>query len=400
MKILQVIATLSAGGAEGFITNLGVSLAELGHEVRLFLLAGVRGERGLVLQQRLERAGIKVNGSDGRKPASISNLMALAGLIRAWNPDIVHANLLASEVACALARVLSLKFRVGYVHRLANTRVSAFRSQWAQKILWRSFVLHIACSPAVAMTYYELVGEPVRRKLLTIFNGGQLLHYVPTADEKASARHALCVPDTAFVVAHIGSIFGGGRGSNATLEMGQKGHDVLLRSFDDAFGGDQNCILLCAGDGPLRLEAKRLAQHLGIGNQVRFLGEIPEPWAVLRAADVFCFPSRYEGIPNVLPEAASCGLPVVASDIPEIRALYPGEGWLLVPKNDIFRFARAIETVRNQRVYFSQEAIRAAPEFRRQFSMKACAEKYIDAYKLVFDREVKMRKSLFVNAAK
>jgi hypothetical protein len=88
-KILQVLPTLSVGGAEGFVTNLGVSLAELGAEVRFFLLAGVRGERGQVLQERLARAGVEIVGAENRNIRSPVNLVRLAWLIRSWQPDIV-----------------------------------------------------------------------------------------------------------------------------------------------------------------------------------------------------------------------------------------------------------------------------------------------------------------------
>ena len=65
-RILLVIATLSAGGAEGFVANLGASFAELGYEVRVFLLAGVRDDRGLSLLKRLETAGVTVIGKQTR----------------------------------------------------------------------------------------------------------------------------------------------------------------------------------------------------------------------------------------------------------------------------------------------------------------------------------------------
>lgn len=82
-------------------------------------------------------------------------------------------------------------------------------------------------------------------------------------------------------------------------------------------------LLLCIGDGPLRLSLVSRVNHFGGGNDILFLGRKPHSdiplW--MNAADLFCLPSLREGYPNVVLEALACGIPVVASDvgaIPEI----------------------------------------------------------------------------------
>jgi glycosyltransferase involved in cell wall biosynthesis len=377
MKVLQVIPTLAAGGAEGFITNLAVSLADLGVEVRFFLLAGVWGERGRVLQERLRLAGVEVVGAEQRKSRSAANLLHLVRLIRSWKPDIVQANLSGAEVASVAARVLSMGAGSCYVRRLANTGQCVFLPGCKGRLIDRSFTLTIANSPAVADAYCRFLGKPRNGKLVTIANGARLLDVIPSEEERIRSRCALGISRKAFVVAHIGSM---GRGGTMCLEKEQKAHHVLLSSFAEAFAKDSECVLLCVGDGSLRPEIERLARKLGLGNRALFLGEIPEPWIALGATDVFFFPSRYEGLPNALVEAASCGLPVVGSDIPEIRYLSPGTAWLLVPVDDVPAFANALRTVRADLSGFRSRAIEGVPHFRERFSMEACARKYLDAY--------------------
>jgi glycosyltransferase involved in cell wall biosynthesis len=204
---------------------------------------------------------------------------------------------------------------------------------------------------------------------------------VTTTKEKRQTRKTLGIPEDAFVIAHIGRMYGGDR-SDSSLAGGQKAQDVLIRAFAKAFFGNPQCVLVLVGDGPLRLEAESLAKNLGIAEDTRFLGRQPEPWPALRAADMFCFPSRHEGLPNVLPEAASCGLPVVASDIPAIRQLCPGDAWLLRPVDDIKAFAEGLRTVRANLAQFSRLAGEAADGFRERFSMAVCAGKYLQAYEL------------------
>src|SRR5207247_9143489 len=65
------------------------------------------------------------------------------------------------------------------------------------------------------------------------------------------------------------------------------------------------------------------ASYPDIRDRVHFVGEVT--WdqvpTHLAAADIFVFPSKFEGMPNALLEAMASGLPVVVSDIPPHREL-------------------------------------------------------------------------------
>jgi glycosyltransferase involved in cell wall biosynthesis len=78
-----------------------------------------------------------------------------------------------------------------------------------------------------------------------------------------------------------------------------------------------DCVLLIAGDGPLRSELEALARRLGVIDRVRFLGEVAHDAlpALYSAADAMALSSSREGWANVLLEAMACGAPVVASDV-------------------------------------------------------------------------------------
>jgi glycosyltransferase involved in cell wall biosynthesis len=70
------------------------------------------------------------------------------------------------------------------------------------------------------------------------------------------------------------------------------------------------------GDGPLSPQWRRLAQRLGLGDRVRFLGKVPRADAIRAMAegDAFVFPTLQEGWPTVVIEALSLGLPVVTTN--------------------------------------------------------------------------------------
>jgi glycosyltransferase involved in cell wall biosynthesis len=115
-----------------------------------------------------------------------------------------------------------------------------------------------------------------------------------------------------------------------------KGLDVLVEA----------CTRLPARLGPWELHlvgagsmGEQLIQQVartGLGERIRFHGskrheDLPD-W--FRAADLFLLPSRSEGTPNVLLEAASCGTPFVASAVGGIPAIaHLGRSLLVAPEN-------------------------------------------------------------------
>lgn len=103
----------------------------------------------------------------------------------------------------------------------------------------------------------------------------------------------------------------------------RKGHTDLLVAWARRSASTRDAQLLVVGDGPEAGRLRRLAAELGIRSSVRFLGFVPEPERVLRAADLFVLPSLHEGMSNALLEALACGVPAVASrvsGVPDLEA--------------------------------------------------------------------------------
>ncbi len=76
--------------------------------------------------------------------------------------------------------------------------------------------------------------------------------------------------------------------------------------------------LVCVGDGELRDGLRALGDSLGVSSRVHWMGErsAEEVGELLQAADIFVFPSLWEGFGLAPIEAASVGLPLIVSDIP------------------------------------------------------------------------------------
>lgn len=133
-----------------------------------------------------------------------------------------------------------------------------------------------------------------------------------------------------------------------------KGHDVLIDAL--VLGGDAlaRIELHLVGDGPLRASLERQIARVGLRDRVHFHGTLTEDGVAtqLRAADVFVLPSviapngNQEGLPNVILEALSAGVPVVSTataGAPEL--LREDATCLLVMPNDRASLAAALEHV-------------------------------------------------------
>lgn len=95
----------------------------------------------------------------------------------------------------------------------------------------------------------------------------------------------------------------------------QKDHATLLRALPAVLEAQPSVILLLAGSGDERDAVEHLAIELAVTEHVRFLGHRSDIADLMRISDLFILPSRFEGLPLVVLEAMSLGLPVVASKI-------------------------------------------------------------------------------------
>ena len=83
--------------------------------------------------------------------------------------------------------------------------------------------------------------------------------------------------------------------------------------------------LLLAGDGPERARLERTAQACGFGDRVSFLGHQEDVRAVYRRLDIFALSSSTEQMPLSVLEAMASGLPIVSSDVGDVRQMVSPE---------------------------------------------------------------------------
>lgn len=103
--------------------------------------------------------------------------------------------------------------------------------------------------------------------------------------------------------------------SVARLDVRYKGQDVLFAVLGGGEwpGREWECRLY--GEGPDRAHLERLALHCGIAGRVRFMGQVADVRRIWRECQLLVLPSRAEGTPLALMEAAVCGRAAVATDV-------------------------------------------------------------------------------------
>ncbi|UBD67981.1 glycosyltransferase [Bacteroides sp. BFG-257] len=154
--------------------------------------------------------------------------------------------------------------------------------------------------------------------------------------DKKEYKRNIGVPEDCILILSIGEM------------IERKNHEVIIRAL--AKVENKNVYYAICGKGPLREHLGQLANELGIGERVRFLGfrkDIPE---LCNTADISAFPSRIEGLGLAGIEAMAAGIPLISSNVHGIKdyVINGKTGYALDPE-EVDGFAKAISELVNNR---------------------------------------------------
>jgi glycosyltransferase involved in cell wall biosynthesis len=201
------------------------------------------------------------------------------------------------------------------------------------------------------------------------------------------------IPNPASVPAGAdgGALIRGSNQGNTVVAMGrlsfEKGFDLLLSAFAQIAGRHPEWSLKIIGDGPLRSQLLAQCRELKLSGRVDFPGGLSEPFPLLRSADLFVLPSRFEGFPNALCEAMAVGLPAISFDCPSGPAeiIRDGIDGMLVPPQDIEGLASALDLLMGNRALRTQLGMRAR-EVTARFSLQKVLRMWEDVFRTVRDQ--------------
>jgi hypothetical protein len=212
----------------------------------------------------------------------------------------------------------------------------------------------------------DAVVEGIRpERIVRIANGIDIQKVDPA--EILRVRNGLSVQSDDLVLLSVGRL------------MYQKGHTLLLKALPTVLAEFPNVLALIVGNGPLKDDLQAEAARLNISEQVKFLGFRDDVPVLMSAADMFLFPSRFEGMPNSVLEAMGYGLAVIATDVQGVDELIRNEeNGIIVPVENTAAISRAILRLAN------------SPEERRRLGRAAhdtIKQKYtLDAMCVQYER--------------
>ena len=314
-RVTHVIPEIGIGGAETQLAHLIARTPPHRASHRVLYYGDSHDEEGLRLYAR---SGIRLERVARSRALPALFLWRLAKALREDRPDVVHCWLpggafwgrWAARLAGARHIVLSIRSStVAFVGLLQASRLADDRR-----------IHYLVNSGAAADMVVSTIGAP-RDRVTVIPNGIDLDNRTPP-HPRESLLKAVGAPPDARIVLTVGRL----------TEV--KNYPMLLRLA--ARGRDRLPVrYFVVGHGELEASLKALARVLGVEDLVCFLGLRMDVPALLGAADLFCYTSRSEGMPNALLEAMAASRPIVSTRFAGAEDLIEaGRTGLLVEQDD------------------------------------------------------------------
>jgi glycosyltransferase involved in cell wall biosynthesis len=363
-----------AGGAE---RSLAAIAGDLCTDVDLHVITFTGRNQ---LGPELVSAGATLSDVGAGSRARI--VRSLAQRISDLDADIVHTTLIDADV---VGRVAAMVTRTPVVSSLVNVNHDPRRSMGAggrarRIAAWgadaasaRCVVRFHALTEHVATTMSRRLLVP-RRRIDVVPRGRSPTTLGRRSDDRRDrARNDLGVTGRLVVA--------------AARHEPNKGLDTLVRAISLLPSRCSDVTVAIAGrEGTETERLRRLVDDLEVGDRVRWLGQRDDVAELMCAADVWCVPSRWEGLASILIEAMALEVPVVASAVPAIREVAGDPPvFRLVAPEDPVALAEGVADVLDDPDGAAERARRAYDRFLDRFTTRRVAEQMIGFYERALD---------------
>jgi glycosyltransferase involved in cell wall biosynthesis len=323
MKILFLVRDLAIGGSQRQLAILAAGLARRGHDVAVAVLYA-----GGALEHLLDGSGARLLavGKSSRWQA-IAPLARLRRVLLSECPDALYAFLPTQTTLAALLLPRRLKTKLVFGLRAAGVRLDRYDALSA--LMYRSEVWLARRADLIVANARAVRADAVARglpadRIVVVPNGIDTDAMRPDAAAGFALRRMWQIPETAFVI-----------GCVARLDA-MKDHANLLNGAASFARNHPDAHFVCVGGGlPSYADAlKALANSFGLTGRVVWAGEIDDVKAAYNSFNIATLSSSFgEGFPNAIGEAMACGVPVVATNIGDVRWIVGEFGEVVPPSN-------------------------------------------------------------------
>lgn len=310
-KVLHFIHGLNTGGAETLVKDYVLGLDKSKYDVSILCYE----HRDSSYENILEKAGIEIIyacdnmrlwNKKGIIPKIIDHYQlyfVLRKKLKEINPDILHTHLNVNRYV-KFAR-LSKNIKIFHTVHTEPQKIwfngSFQRKRDFQAAKWlvrhhrqRMIVLHNDMQQEVNKLFH--ISDAV------VLNNGINFSAFENAKSKDEMRVKLGISQDSFVIGHVGRF------------VESKNHMFLINVFKKIYDCDKNAFLLMVGEGEEKKIVKNIMDNSPMKKNYLILSNRSDIADIMRAMDVFIFPSKYEGLGIVLIEAQKSGLPCWVSD--------------------------------------------------------------------------------------
>lgn len=293
-KILCLIDTLGiGGGAERQMVGLSQFLFEKGYELELVTYHGSKiYPKELLWQSDLKITYLRPNNSKWSKLMAIKRYIKSAG-----GYDWVIAYKDGPAIIGCLLKLLGGKFKLIVSER--NTNQSISRRDRLKFLLYR-FANYVVPNSYAQTSFIKENFPSLSRKVVTITNFTDTVHFHPVVSVLNDKKSILTVARVAAQKNVLNYL-------EAIKLLKQDGYSD--RVHFDWYG------MIQSGEEEYSKTCFAKRKELAVDDMIDFHPPTKEIVKHYQACDIFCLPSIYEGFPNVVCEAMSCGKPIVCSRV-------------------------------------------------------------------------------------
>jgi len=361
IRVLQIINSLHAGGAEALLKNFVLQMKE-NRKIQIEIC--VLYSNGL-FKKEIKNKGISIWDLGLKFKYDLRGIVKLISLIKRGKYNIVHVHLFPANIFISLASLFlpkNIKF-IFSEHNVYNRRRSCKIFKILDTFIYSRYYKIICVSKQVQVALVEWLPN-LKRKSVVISNA------VPVSD--LSNGSIVKKYDILFV----------GRLTKA------KGVDILLKAIKIIKEKYQKEIRAAiVGKGYLDEELKGLVMELGIEKEVEFLGVRRDIEKLMQSTKLFVLPSRWEGLPLTILEAMSSGAGIIATKVGSIpEVIQNGKEGILIFPEDSETLAGAIAELLKDRELRVKLGVNAYKKVKEKYSIEVYTKNILELYKSLINQ--------------